>query len=690
MSFVQAAPTKPRALTWDFNLTFPPRALFALLAVGLVAYIGLWFTGWQALVPVPALRVLIAFGLWLFPGWVIQQLVWHGDDVTTSQRLTQSFALAVALAACAGLLATVLHLSLNFVVGILAGVGSLGAIGLAARRNWDLRRAFSVHLAGHLTPAHVWMVLPFALTCLLVISLTSRLAMLGDDLSFNAYIVNWQYGERFDWNQVFFDLPGLATSRFWVAYWTLSEALIARTGGIHAYQLVQSYFSPLLALTALGAAYALARAFGQSRAVSSFVVTAQAAGLLLLTKNDQAGINFFNRLAEDKVVAFFILLPALVIAATSFSKQSTVARLWLLLGAALALLFTHPTVTGVGIGSVGLLALVNFLFTRQGRPLVGTWLVLGLGLAALVAVRSLDSGYLSKLAFDVDEEIMRGAQLHRVIEWTDALAGMNPRILFEIPYVGLAVAALLALAQLKSNLMARWILVTTLVIISVIVPFTAWGWSRAMPIAQLYRVAWIAPFGLGAALIVTMLWNWLVSRTRRRPILGVQVVFPSIALLLLVAASGSLLVNPERNNLEAFHLSKNGQRDYTDLIALRPIVDAQLSQPAVFVGGDKWLNERMPSLTVNLRVFMFRSVLNMWRLGGLSREDAQARTKAWRTLTDKKTPTAQRLEILRTYNVAYIISNQGTAWVDGLVREEPQRIQLISQQGKLQLYRFEP
>lgn len=663
-------------------MTVGKRTTVAALVVGLGLYVGLWLGAWQNYLPISALRVLIAFGLWLAPGWVMQQLVWKGAGITPSQRLAVSFGVSVALVGGAGFLATALQLSIVFVIGVLVGVGCIGAIALAARQGWQWKE----NIDWHITPSVAWMALPVAVSVLVVIWLTSRLAAVTDDLTFNGYLANAQFAEHLNWNEIFFGIHTVAPARFWLAYWTLTEALIAQTSGVHGLLLTQYYFSPVLACMGLGVTYALARAFDFSRALSMFAVTAETAALLLLTATDQVGLMFFNRLVEDRVVAVLLLIPIFAITVIAFIGQPTKARAFVMICGGAALVVTHPTIAGLGIGLIGLFALLDFLARRDGHA---TLIVLGLCalmLAVLLAQRFLQPAYTDKIVFGVDAGLLRQGQLRRIWEWNGSWYAVPLQTIAEIPYVWICAAAILALTQLKDSVTAHWLTVTTLLVVSVVLPFTAPLWSLAIPAAQLWRVPWIAPFGIAAAYLVKRIWERLAPHLSSKQFAAVSLCAPVVGLLLLGGAYGEMVVSRNQENLNTIRLPKLAQGDYRDLIALAPMLRGQLEQPAVLVGGDKWLNDRLPALTANVRLFAFRSARNMWQLGNLTLEQAHVRLADWRALTAEQTAIGQRQEILKRYQASWVVAEKGTGWVEDLLKHAPPTLTLRATQGKLNVY----
>jgi len=308
-------------------------------------------------------------------------------------------------------------------------------------------------------------------------------------------------------------------------------------------------------------------------------------------------------------------------------------------------------------------------------------------LLPLLGLRFLQPEFSDKIAFGVDEERLRAGQLRRIWNLNERFFGVPLQIAAGIPYVWTALAAIIGVTRFKASVAARWTIVTTVVIASVIFPLTGPLWTLAVPASQLWRVLWIAPFGIAGAFLLQFGLDWIAPRVRWERSRLELVVLPVLALLLLAGAYGNLMASGDWRNLHTLRLPKNARGDYADLVALGSVLGAQLAVPTVIVGGDKWLNDRLPALTGNARVFVMRSKRSMWELGNLTTKDAKERWQDWQALSDEDTDAAERYEILKERNVRYVLAAKGTKWVDELVAAEPARFEQVGSAGALKLWR---
>jgi hypothetical protein len=677
-AFVEARQSK--SFTFEGCLT--RRWLIVALIVGLGLYVGLAWGSWQAYMPNSWLRLGAAWLLWLAPGLLLQQLLWR--DISVSQRAITGFGIAVALGGFLGLIATALHLALWFVIGGFTVMTIVCALLLAARARWNWRPRWRVEFSLW----HILMSVPVLLACLIVVRLTMGLDVSGDDLTHNAYLLNWQSAAHYDWNEIIFGIAPAAPSRFWLAYWPLNQALFAQWSGLHGVELAQLYLTPFLALTALLATYALARALNLARAASSFALCAQTAALLSLVAQDQAGAIFFNRLVEDKAVAAFILVPLFALAVAAYSKQPTRGRMGLLWFLGAALVLTHPTITGIAAAAAGLFVLFNYLAERNLRVTIQLFIVLIALIAIPLGFRIFDVSYVQKIPFNA-EALQRQGQIRRVLEWNAWLYAIHPQLVAGLPFFWTLVAATFSFLQLKRSYAARWICASMLVVLSALLPVTAWAWGLALGTSQIWRIVWFTPFGIAAAYLLIRFFDWRKARASAARHIE-RIAYPTLATGILILALVPALRGANDSLFEALQPPNAARANVTDLIALKPILDANLDETTVMVGGDRRLNDLLPSVTTKGRVFAFRTKLGMWKLSVLDWAEAVERWNALRKLIAKNSTLAERMAVLKAYNVKVLVARQNSEWVNQLIQAEPERLQLFASSGRLRAYQVKP
>jgi hypothetical protein len=671
---------------FDLDLSLTARGMTLVLIVLLGLFLWLAWGEWQGFVESAWVRLAIAFSVFLVPGFAVQQLLWRGADVSFSQRVVAGFGAAVGLTGVLGLLATALHVAMAFVIAGLSAVLILCVLGWAVRQGWQWQWRKQLEIRA----VSILLFVPALVACALVARLTLRLVIEGDDLTYTAYVAHWLEAAHWDWQEIFFDAERLASSRFWLAYWTLDEALLARWSGVPAMELTRVYLAPFLGVSALAATYALARGLEFSRAWSSFSLTLQAAALLMLTGVNQPGLVWLNRQGEDKVVAAFLMAPLFVCVVTAFLKRHTLGRFCLatLIGAGLVL--THPTLMAITAVAVAVYVLLYGLAKREWRAPARMGLVLVLMMLAPLGIRLLDVTFTAKIPFDVGA-LPRSAQAERLLTWNEIFFVVNPQIVWGLPFAWVGLAGCVAAFQWRRRHVARWLVTGALILLSVINPLTAPLWGSAVSAIHVWRVVWILPFGIAAAFLVAAVGNFFLRRAGQQ--WSEWQRGAAIAAFALVCLLGVLWWMWESENFQAvnaLHTNARQQLDYADLMALKPDLDAQLRQPTMLLGGNMWLNDRLPGVSANARVPAFRSALNMWLLSSIELEEARTRFQTLRNLYKVRLSVSERLAFLDTFAIRFVIAKERTLWLDELVAAAPTRFQHIETRGALKLYRVLP
>lgn len=672
--------------TFHLEFRLKQRVLIPGLAVVIGLYFWLVWGHWQTIGMVEWLRLGIAFLVFLAPGWMLQALLWRGDDITFSQQLTVGFGAAVGLGAVLGLVATALHLALPFVLAAWGVTFAACLVLWSAQRGWQWHYRRQLHFDF----AWIWVAIPVLAACWVAVRLTMRSVLEPDDLTYNAYLVHWLEAPTWNWNEIFWGIEQFAASRFWLAYWTLDEALLAKWSAIAGMELTRVYLPPFLTAVALLGTYALARGLGLSRALSGLALSMQVTAMLLLTGADQAGLVFLNRPVEDKAVAAFILTPLFVLAATGFLKQQTFGRILLtgILGAALVL--THPTIMAITGAAVGVYAVLDAIAQRRWRALLLLGLVLVLMLSAPLGIRLFDSAYADKLPFDIDS-LQRQEQARRLLAFSGGLFVVNPNVVWGLPFLWTLGAGVVSAFRLKRSYAARWVFTGALVLLSVVNPVTAPLWGMAISAIQVWRVVWIIPFGIAAAYLAYLAVERIAKQNgQTRGTRRIAIILSAAAVVCLAGALFWLTNSENAGSVHALQEDAAEITKYENLLALKPDLENQLTAPTVVVGSSKWINDRLPGLAANVRAAGFRSTLNMWLLGNLEWADANTRFRALRKLYKGNTDSRQTLEFLQRYNVQFLVAKENTPWVNTLVSDFPARFRKIETRSKFKLYQVLP
>lgn len=658
------------------------------LAAALV-WLALWTLPWADwFAALPYLRVLLAFGMWLLPGWGIARLLWQEGAVGAAHKITLAFAVSMTLTALLGLTARAVQGALPFVIGSYISIGAVTLILWAP--SWRAPRASALRVDASAIVTY----LPLFAALALVAALTYGSQIYADDYTYNAYLLQFQKAPTFTLQDIFFNLDQPSAARFWLMFYPLVQAFLAEVSQVHFLDLTLRYLSPLLAMGALLAVYALARTLGLAARLAVFAVVVQLAAYLLLTHAKHLGLVFFDQLNEDKALAAFFLTPVFWFTLVQFLGTPTRRGLLLLVVVGLGLALTHPTIAGAACLIAGLYALLEQAHAREWKPLAQVGGALALVMALPFAMRFVDNTYSHKLNFELVAQTLRPDQEARL--WTidgRQFYGIAPGLVTNLPFLLAAVSGILALVYVRREKCARFLTAALAIVLIAILPLTGWLIGLAVTPAHLWRVLWLTPFGLCGAFLALIVGRAAHARFGSRltgsPMrLAALTAFAS--LVILGGAFGYLWLQPAADQPAALVRDPRQQERYADYVQLSAQLDKQLTAPAVFVGTTQELNRILPSLSIFAKVVAFRDDTNMRMIGNLDDAEVAARQAAWRTMTKQDTPASERLDAFAAYQVRYILATDGTAWLNDLRAANPARFQLIAQAGNLRIYALNP
>jgi hypothetical protein len=640
------------------------------------------------------LRFGLAVFVFAFPGVALQRLLLGRRETSFGREWSGGFALSTAMLGLLGTLARSAHLSYRFILVAFGVLGILGLLALARARLLAPRaggRGPGRDLLLSLGPA------------LVAIGLAARLclapALEGDDSTHTARIRYFQSAPALGFEDFIFGTARPCPPRYWIAYWPLSKAVLGTLSGQGPLELMAIFVSPCLGILALVAGYELARALGLSRALAGFATVAQLACLLFATDADQAGGVFFNRLAEDKAMAAFVLAPIFFRVAADYLAAP--ARRTLLLGGAtgLALVLTHPTSMGLACLITLLFAVARITATRSLRPgLAIVALTLALPLAPLTLRFAGGAAHhaqftLSEAAAVGDLENTRMQGL--LILENPRFYGIHPSLYSEFPFGLLLVASGLALRRLGQGLLGPFLVACTLVGLAASIPWTGWLLGLAITPFHLWRVLWLMPLGLACAFLARLL-PWSVPATAAAAA-QLALLAGALADAVFGTGKGDLISTPLPERWQTVIYSYRAgerpaspcERTFAGFARVGRYLDAAIDKSAV-VAADQDTYNFVPTLSVKARPFVYRNKIETAVHGGFSREETYERFSDWLELQGPKTAVERRLAILDRYHVRFLLLCEEDVWVRRLLDEAPERVRPSMQTGQLRLYEVSP
>lgn len=641
----------------------------------LTAWTALWWLPWQPwLAGLPWLGFVFGISLFLIPGILLGSLIQPEKRNHLAYQLTTGFAISITITGILGLAARLSQLSFTFVS---IGFYFVGAILIFC---WTRKKELST--SSKFSRPDFWY---FALLIIAVAAtfLAAKTAIparaYGDDFTYNAqvnYFLNAPaYTFKFDEA-----LSRMEIARFWLAFWPLAEALIADLSGLHPLLITGIYIAPALVIFSALALYSLARGLGFAPKVALLVITGQFFSLFRLTSLDQPGRIFFDRLAEDKVAAAFVLALVVFQLVVAFLEKPTKNRLALLALAGIGLMFVHPVIMGMVALISGLYGLITLGAQCNFKPFLQIVAVLALITLLPFALRFTEGQKLFTFtveeakAVGLEDKITSGRL--QILE-NDRFYGISPDLINGLPYKLSFAAGILSLFLIKKSKSARYILASLLALGLFTFPYTGWIFGFAMTPYQLWRLTWLMPFGIAIAILIQtgldllIKINWLQKYAdilQNGLLLASQIILLAGMLYLLPWAQGNLAFGVQKPATPFW---------YEDYIEIGDFIQRQVNPGAVIVGGpDRATNDLIPSMALNVNLISFRN------------ENGGRNASLWEAIVGEDTPSDERYALLLENNVNYLLIREEPAWMDALIDRYPSQFEVIFENRKLRLYQI--
>ncbi len=644
------------------------------LAAGLAAiWLFLSLFPWQAWFEGSAIpRFILGFLLYFVPG--VFTFICLSDNKNLSPRvLLGGFVVSIFITGILGVLARLFQLNFTFIVLSFSLWGGALIFLVVVR---DVKVTFQVEKFTW------WEVVSLLLTfggALYFAGLVRPPLIHDDAFTYNALLYYYQHASALVF-QFPASLDRMEIPRFWIAYWPLAEAMISRLSGVDGLLITGIYLPPALACLSFLGIYSLGRSLNLPRAAAGLAILAQGFSLMRLTKWNQPGNLFFQRLTEDKVVAAFVISLIMILLAVEYLEKPGVRRLILVGISALAMIFTHPIQFGMTCMIVGVYGLPSLLDKNTRWKYV--MLIGALAVVVLIPYTFRFGGgeYSQTLSFSLqdvqenDEFARFGVRRIDIIEGT-GFYGISHYLTRGLPYEMSLAAVAFSLFFFWRNKAARYVLAAFLTLGVSMFPYTGWIVGLFTTPFQLWRLTWLLPFGLAFGFLIWALFE-LAQKVRLfekwrswlQPAFYLAAFVVMIALVVYVRpwAAGNLA----SNNLDMVDIYSNYVRAGERMNKLD--VDA----PIIIGAPDATVNAIIPSLTIKFSPLVFRV------------QGGGEQTKVWKSLMDDNISPDDRLARLRGNNIEYLLIRGEPAWLPEFRDKNSDIFQLIFKDQRLSLYRL--
>lgn len=646
-----------------------------LFALSLILWLFFSTIPWQTWLKWESFQFLLGISIYIFPGLLTFHLFSENKNFSLFSILC-GFVIAICFTGLLGVLARLFELNFIFIrsIFVLWGVFLLCTYFFKKltinfqfeKTTWWEKIILSITIGG---------VLFFA-------SITNPPLIHDDAFTYNALLYYFQNATALN-----FDFPSslsrLEIPRFWIAYWPLVEALISTFSGIDGLFITGTLLPPLLACFSSAAVYSLARTLGLSRMLAGIAVLAQGFSLMRLTRNNQPGDLFFQRLTEDKVVAAFVISIVLITLVIKYFDNPHNRKILLIGISALAMAFTHPVQFGMTCMVIGVFGL-PFLLKKDMR-LKYIFLIGVLTVIVLIPYLFRFGGgeYSQTLSFSLsdvsenDEFARLGIRRVDIIEGT-SFYGISRYLTVGLPYEMSLIAVVLSLFYFWRNKTAHYILSTFLVLGFAMFPYTGWIVGMFTTPFQLWRLTWQTPFGIAIAFVF---WFGFEAIQKIKPLsklfgewLTPLFYFSAYSLFIF----GIIYIRPwTLSNIERSNMDVNGfYANYLSTAEQMNQIETE-GRPIIIGGPDAVTNSIIPSLTMKFIPYVFRV------------ETGGPQTQLWKSIVGDDVLVDERFSRLKENNIEYLLLKGQPDWVLELMENYPGHVTFLFRDQRFSLYKLD-
>lgn len=635
-----------------------------LLAASIsIIWLLLWFAPWQGLSILSIwFKLGVALVIFIIPGFCIYGLI---QDTPSSwlNRLTFGFVISHLILAVFGTLGRLIHFpfallkhGMMTLALILLLVYAVPRLALFKFPHFEISRIKNILSA--------W---PLILMIVLAGLLTIQRTLSDDDLTYLAFLTNWQKSSALNFNDVFFGADKLVAVRFWIVSTPFSQAFLSELSGIPGIFLLGGYYEPFLAALSLISIYELAKTLGLSRYKAMAAVALQLLCLALLAEYLHPGAPFFRQLSVDKATATFIVIPIFLQSVVWYLSKPIRKNILLVLLTGLSLMLMHPIALVYGIAIAGMVTVLGLDQTNL-RARIGLLVILVLVMSPQVAMRFVKSEAQAAIPYSIEDTV--GIESMITVWGNTKFYGYNPAILaMQIPYADKfhlpaflqyawlilpILGAAFALKRIRHDSLSQYVLACFLLGALAGIPFTGWLLGSIVSAWMLERTLWLYPFGIGmifaldATSITKLLKKWmhpLQTKTKidsHHWLLATLTVFSAIILLL----------NMHVQNLPDWERFTSNAQRYTEFTRIGKFMDDHTLGPTFAVGTDRF-NDYIPVITSKVKLISYRPADTSYPYF-YSPSERNQRYADRQSIFSRDVDIEQRIALIRKYHIKFL------------------------------------
>ena len=630
------------------------------------AWLFLWFYPWQAeMHHIYWLQLGVGLAVFIVPGLCVYGLLTDRPNFEFN-HITFGFVISHLIFALLGTAGRLINLSFEILSFLMM---ALGLILLLTYLLPIINRGIKFQMDRERS-AYFLSIIPVLLISLLTGLIVIQRILSDDDLTYLAYITNWQHSTHLDFNDLVFGERQLVSIRFWLMSAPFAQALLADISKMPGILIAGGYYEPFLVILSVLCWYELARALKLSPRAASASVILQLSFLLLLSEYLHPGAPFFTQLSTDKATAAFILTPVFFQSLIRLLEGKTWKKLLLLLVTGLSLSLMHPIILAYSVFIGGMFILFKKKDREVGTKLTST-AILVLILIPHIVIRFADTPEIDPVSFDPEVVLNKSDTDNLVTRWGDTrYYGFNTSILTmkfpdegSIPlpepilrwgWILVPLTAVMVSLKRRDNGVAQFILSCFVLCFLAGFPLTGWIFGYFLNARMLARSVWLFPYGLSALYAILIIRDYIrTGQSAKSSSMENPITLSNWSLLALtIIAIGLFLLHMRENNLPDFGRFNDKMQRYQDLAVAGRALDQQITGQAYVIGSPN-LNDLIPGLSwkSNLVTFRISNPSNMYYWTSEQRDE---RISDSQKLFSRSASAEEKMGILEKYDVQFL------------------------------------
>jgi len=632
-----------------------------------LAWLYLWYFPWQTKMHhIFWLQLGLGLAIFIVPGLCVYGLLSDRPNLEFN-HVTFGFVISHLIFAFLGTVGRFIHLSFESITFLMMALGLilvliyiLPKVDRGIKFQMDQERS-----------TYIFSILPILLVSLLVSLIVIQRVLNDDDLTYLAYITNWQYSTHLDFNDPVFGESQLVSLRFWLMSVPFAQALLAEISRMPGILILGGYYEPFLVILSVLGWYELAIVLKLSPRAASASVILQLSFLILLSEYLHPGAPYFNQLSADKATASFILAPVFFQSLIKLLEGSTRNNIFLLLLTGLSLTLMHSVILAYSVFIGGLLILLNKSSQDLRRKLIPMTILIII-MSPQIAIRFARVPEVESISFDPEVVLNRSGSENLITRWGSThFYGFNSNILtMKIPYEeniplpesilkwgwGLVplFAVTFALKQRDSSA-AQFILACFILCFLAGFPFTGWLIGYFLNARMLARSVWLFPFGLSAIYMILIIRDYIRVRRIAKTVSTRKSLLSSCWALitLTLIAIGLFFLYMRENNLFNFEKFGSKIQRYQDLAIAGQALDHQITGQANVLGSPN-LNDLIPGISSKSNLIVFR-IFNPGNMLYYTQEERVEKISDTQKIFSKSTSAEEKMNLLEKHNIQFLL-----------------------------------